>query len=150
MLVILDDRRSYPWRVLAVDPHERIGDLRVRLAIPGLTGFADDDSLGGMRIQALSILTVPKEPGEIGIVAEKTEMDHLTSTWTNAPRRYLVHIQRNAAVMDLMRLLEAVTGVPAQEQRLMASGRYLERGQKLADYNIQDGSTVNMSFRLRG
>ncbi|KAI5085326.1 hypothetical protein C0J45_23784, partial [Silurus meridionalis] len=59
-------------------------------------------------------------------------------------------ITDSETVDQLMRKIYQIEGTPLDQQRLIYNGQQLESGRRLQDYNIQPGSTIYMTLRLRG
>lgn len=60
-----------------------------------------------------------------------------------------VQVNQVGSVADVMRSIQDSEGVPLEQQRLIFAGRQLETGRELADYSIQNESTLHMVLRLR-
>jgi len=57
---------------------------------------------------------------------------------------------RFSRISDIKTLVMATLGFPPDQQRLIFSGRQMEDGRTLADYNISAESTIHVILRLRG
>jgi hypothetical protein len=53
-------------------------------------------------------------------------------------------------VADVKLRIELEDGVPADQQRLLFDGTFLDNDRQLASYGIRDGSTLVYLLRLRG
>ena len=67
-----------------------------------------------------------------------------TLTGNNA----VLEVEADYKVETLRTMVEASLGTPAQRQRLIFQGKKLEDGHTLSDYNIVDGSVIQMVLRL--
>lgn len=54
------------------------------------------------------------------------------------------------SVTDFKAKVEAREGVPTSQQRLIHEGKEMVDGRLLSDYNVQEHSTIFLTFRLRG
>ena len=49
-----------------------------------------------------------------------------------------------------MQQFEEKTKIPKEQQHLVSKGRVLKNGQKIKEYNIKDGETMEMTMLLVG
>ena len=53
-------------------------------------------------------------------------------------------------MLELKELIEAVEGIPTEQQRLVFADKQLEEGGALADYGMQHKAVVHLVLRLSG
>uniref|UniRef100_A0A183C6Y7 Ubiquitin-like domain-containing protein n=1 Tax=Globodera pallida TaxID=36090 RepID=A0A183C6Y7_GLOPA len=61
-----------------------------------------------------------------------------------------LEVEAGDTVDMLKEMLEAAEGFPAWDQRLIFSGKQLQSGATLADYNVQKEATIHLTMCLRG
>jgi ubiquitin C len=61
-----------------------------------------------------------------------------------------LNLPSNATVADMKQAFQDKEGISADQQRLIFSGKALEDGRTLAEYNIVNESKVYFALRLRG
>ena len=62
-----------------------------------------------------------------------------------------LHMEANKSitVKSVKEMIQYEEGIYPEEQRLIFTGKQLEDGRTISDYNIQNGSTLHLVFRLR-
>jgi len=65
-------------------------------------------------------------------------------------KTFSIKVNLSANIETLKTLVYASEGTPIDQQRFVYTGRQLENGRKLSDYNIQSESTIHLVLRLRG
>ncbi|KAJ8662082.1 hypothetical protein O0I10_001772 [Lichtheimia ornata] len=63
---------------------------------------------------------------------------------SSSDKKFVIAIETTKTVLDLKNAIAEQTEVPAENQRLIYSGRVLKDPETLADYKIADGNTVHM------
>ena len=57
-------------------------------------------------------------------------------------------VEGTESIEEMKSLIQDREGYPTDQQRLIYAGKQLENGRTLADYNVQEASTLDVCFKL--